>query len=313
MTSTPSRPNLPAIAGLVFWIGLLVWFSFWMGQQSFGWLPVQASSAAPLVDGLFSFETAVATFVFAGVVSVMAWVMLFNRAAKYDISDAEPIEGNTKLEIIWTVIPLLLVMGIAYYTIDVNRQIGLIGPMDHVHGDRLASDQQPASGAAVAPQAEIEVIARQWSWEFRYPGAAVSATELHLPLDRRVGLQLRSEDVIHGFYVPAFRLKQQVIPGRSIAFFLTPTREGRYRLRDSEYSGTWFAANQVDVVVQSETDYQDWLRRASRLPLQPGLSDASREYALRQSRTRPSGYATVVPAPPPMVNVPGSNTLPHDG
>jgi len=222
MTSTPSRPNLPAIAGLVFWIGLLVWFSFWMGQQSFGWLPVQASSAAPLVDGLFSFETAVATFVFAGVVSVMAWVMLFNRAAKYDISDAEPIEGNTKLEIIWTVIPLLLVMGIAYYTIDVNRQIGLIGPMDHVHGDRLASDQQPASGAAVAPQAEIEVIARQWSWEFRYPGAAVSATELHLPLDRRVGLQLRSEDVIHGFYVPAFRLKQQVIPGRSIAFSSHP-------------------------------------------------------------------------------------------
>ena len=308
MTSTPSRPGLPALIGLALWGGLLVGLSFWMGRQSYRWLPVQASSAAPLVDGLFSFETAVATFVFAGVVSVMAWVILFNRAAKYDVSDAEPIEGNTRLEIIWTVIPLVLVMAIAAYTINVNRQIGLIGPMEHVHGG-----SELAGAAAASPQAEIEVIARQWSWEFRYPTAGVSSTELHLPLDRRVGLQLRSEDVIHGFYVPAFRLKQQVIPGRLIPFFLTPTREGRYRLRDSEYSGTWFAANQADVVVQSEADYQGWLRSAAALPLQPGLSDAFLEYALRQSRSRTSGYATVAPAPPPMVNVPGSNTLPHDG
>ena len=307
MTSTPSRPGLPVLIGLALWGGLLVWLSLWMGHQSYRWLPVQASSAAPLVDGLFSFETALATFVFAGVVSVMAWVILFNRAAKYDVSDAEPIEGNTRLEIVWTVIPLVLVLAIAAYTIDVNRQIGLIGPMEHVHGGA-----EPA-GAAASPQAEIEVVARQWSWEFRYPAAGVSSTELHLPMDRRVGLQLRSEDVIHGFYVPAFRLKQQVIPGRLIPFFLTPTRAGRYRLRDSEYSGTWFAANQADVVVQSEADYQAWLRRAAALPLQPGLSDASRDYALRQSRGRTSGYATVAPASPPMVNVPGSNTLPHDG
>jgi cytochrome c oxidase subunit 2 len=308
MTTTPSRPGLPVLTGLAIWLGLLVWFSLWVGRQSYGWLPVQASSAAPLVDGLFSFETAVATFVFSGVVSVMVWVILFNRAAKYDVSDAEPIEGNTRLEIIWTVIPLVLVMAIAVYTIDVNRQIGLIGPMEHVH-DR----PEPVLAGGASPASEIEVISRQWSWEFRYPTAGVTSTELHLPIGRRVGLQLRSEDVIHGFYVPAFRLKQQVIPGRVIPFFITPTRLGRYRLRDSEYSGTWFAANQADVVVQSEDDYQSWLRRAASLPLQPGLSDASREYAIRQNRGRSSGYATVAPAPPPMVNVPGSNTLPHDG
>jgi cytochrome c oxidase subunit 2 len=307
-TTTPSRPGLPVLTGLAIWLGLLVWFSLWVGRQSYGWLPVQASSAAPLVDGLFSFETAVATFVFSGVVSVMVWVILFNRAAKYDVSDAEPIEGNTRLEIIWTVIPLVLVMAIAAYTIDVNRQIGLIGPMEHVHGR-----PEPASAGGASPASEIEVISRQWSWEFCYPTAGVTSTELHLPIGRRVGLQLRSEDVIHGFYVPAFRLKQQVIPGRVIPFFITPTRLGRYRLRDSEYSGTWFAANQADVVVQSEDDYQSWLRRAASLPLQPGLSDASREYAIRQNRGRSSGYATVAPAPPPMVNVPGSNTLPHDG
>ncbi len=310
MTASRSRPGLPALIGLALWIALLVWVSLWMGRQAFGWLPVQASSAAPLVDGLFSFETAVATFVFAGVVSVMLFVVLFNRAEKYDVSDAEPIEGNTRLEIIWTVIPLVMVMAIAAYAVQVNRQIGLIGPMEHVHaGDGAAG----TLAVSADPRAEIEVIARQWSWEFRYPSAGVSSTELHLPLDRRVGLQLTSSDVLHGFYVPAFRLKQQVIPGRSIPFFLTPTRVGRYRLRDSEYSGTWFAANQADVVVQNEADYQGWLRRAASLPLQPGLSDAAREYAQQQSRSRPAGYATVAPAPPPLVNVPGSNTLPHEG
>ncbi len=309
MTSTPQRFSLSRVIGLVLWLVLLTFLSVWMGAQVPRWLPVQASSAAPLVDGLFGFETAVATFVFVGVVSVMAWVVLFNRAEKYDMSDAQPIEGNTTLEIIWTVIPLLLVMGIAAYTIQVNREIGLIGPMDHAHGPVQAS----SAAAAPLPGGEVQVIARQWSWEFRYPVAGVSSTELHLPLGRRLGLQLESEDVIHGFYVPAFRLKQQVIPGRSITLFLTPTRAGRYRLRDSEYSGTWFAANQADVVVESEEAYQDWLRRASRLPLQPGLSDAAREYAQQLTGERPSGYATVEPAPPPLVNVPGSNTLPHDG
>jgi cytochrome c oxidase subunit 2 len=306
MTAAPSRSRLPRLLGLAAWAGVLLTLSVWMGRQASRWLPVQASSAAPLVDGLFSFETAVATFVFAGVASVLAWVVLFNRAEKYDISDGEPIEGNTTLEIVWTAIPLVLVVAIAVYAIDVNRQIGLIGPMEHIH---------PGAEAGMAtPETEIEVVARQWSWEFRYPVAGVSSTELHLPLGRRVGLNLLSEDVLHGFYVPAFRLKQQVIPGRSIPFFVTPTREGRYRLRDSEYSGTWFAANQADVVVQSEDDYQTWLRRGALLPQQPGLSDASREYALREDGSRRSGgYATVRPAPPPMVNVPGSNTLPHDG
>ena len=309
MTTTPQRFPLTRVIGLVLWLGLLILLSVWMGAQVPRWLPVPASSAAPLVDGLFGFETAVATFVFVGVVSVMVWVVLFNRAEKYDMSDAEPIEGNTTLEIIWTVIPLVLVMGIAAYTIQVNREIGLIGPMDHAHAPATAN----STAAAPPPGGEVQVIARQWSWEFRYPVAGVSSTELHLPLGRRLGLQLESEDVIHGFYVPAFRLKQQVIPGRSITLFLTPTRAGRYRLRDSEYSGTWFAANQADVVVESEEAYQDWLRRASRLPLQPGLSDAAREYAQQLSGDRPSGYATITPAPPPLVNVPGSNTLPHDG
>jgi cytochrome c oxidase subunit 2 len=273
-------------------------------------LPVQASTAAPLVDGLFSFETGIGTFVFGAVVSVMAWVLLKHRAEKYDESDAEPIEGNTRLEVIWTVIPFVLVMSIAVYAIRVNSSLGVLGPMEHIH---LANpiEEQGGYPADRLPIEQVEVIARQWSWEFRYPDANVSTTELHLPVDQPVTFRLVSDDVLHGFYIPAFRLKQDVIPGRAINFNLTPTREGRYRLRDSQFSGTWFAANQADVVVESADDYQAWLKNAARQPLQPGLSDAVSEYGERKQLKNP-GWATVPPAPPPQVNVPGSNTLPHD-
>jgi cytochrome c oxidase subunit 2 len=309
-SSSPRRLGPITLAALALWIGLLALISYWMAAQSYHWLPVQASNAAPLVDGLFSFETGLGTFVFLGVISVIAWVVLRHRAEKYDQSDAEPIEGNTKLEVIWTLIPLAIVMGIAIYAMRVNHELGVLGPMEHIHPHNAVEAQGGYPGDRL-PTESIEVIARQWSWEFRYPGSKVSSTELHLPVDESVTFRLTSDDVIHGFYIPAFRLKQDVIPGKAIDFTLTPTREGRYRLRDSQFSGTWFATNQADVVVQSADAYATWLKQAASQPLQGGLSDAVGEYADRQKQTHP-GWATVRPAPAPQVNVPGSNTLPHD-
>lgn len=311
MSPTPPAPiKAPALAALALVIGALGWLSWWMGQQAYHWLPVQASTAAPLVDGLFSFETAIGTFVFGGVSAVMLWVVVMHRGEKYDESDADPIEGNPRLEVIWTVIPLVLVMAIAVYAMRVNTSLGVLGPMEHIH-TQTPMEAQAGDAADRLLSEQIEVIARQWSWEFRYPKAGVSSTELHLPVDQPVSFRLVSEDVIHGFFIPAFRLKQDVIPGRAIQFNLTPTREGRYRLRDSQFSGTWFAANQADVVVEDAAGYQQWLKQSAALPLQNGLSDAVAQYQLRQQLKRP-GWSTVPPAPPPQVNVPGSNTLPHD-
>ncbi|MCX5944790.1 MAG: cytochrome c oxidase subunit II [Cyanobacteria bacterium] len=311
MTASPSSINRPAVIAVSLWVGVLIVISRWVGLQSYHWFPVQASNAAPLVDGLFSFETTIGTFVFLAVASVMGWVIVRHRAEKYDASDAEPIEGNTKLEIIWTAIPFVLVMAIAVYAMKVNTSLGVLGPMEHIHlAD--AKEQQGGYPGDLLPSETIEVVARQWSWEFRYPDTGVSSTELHLPLDQPVTFRLVSEDVLHGFYIPAFRLKQDVIPGRAINFNLTPIRVGRYRLRDSQFSGTWFAANQADVVVESVEAYQAWLKQAAGLPLQPGISDAVEEYELRLKQSPTPGWATVKPAPPPQVNVPGSNALPHD-
>jgi len=300
MTPTLPRPSRPPAAGLVLIAAGLVLnllISVVMARASHGWLPVPASSAAPYVDGLFALETGIGTFIFLGCLSVIGWTVLFNRAPRYDLVDGDPIEGNTRLEIVWTVLPFVLVMLIAAHTIRVNHTLATLGGKERLaeNGDTAAlTAKDLAAGATFGP---IEVIARQWSWEFVYPNG-VRSTELHLPLDRRADLRLISMDVLHSFYVPAFRLKQDLVPGSVIRYALTPTREGRYRLRD-------------DVVVQSQEAFTAWLEQAARNPLVPGLSPATTLYQERLSKGD-KGWATVKPAPPPLVNDPGTPDAPHE-
>lgn len=317
--------NRGAVVLVAVAVGLDAWISVWMARVSHQWLPVQASAAAPYVDDLFGLETGIGTFIFLGCAAVMAWTMLFNRAPKYDMEDGDPIEGNLRLEIAWTIIPLVIVMLIATHAIRVSGTLATLGPKQRVVGGEQALQLAqsgvalPAvalpAGAAAAASAEedygpIEVIGRQWSWEFIYPGG-VRSTELHLPVDRRVRFKLVSLDVLHGFYIPAFRLKQDLIPGSVLDYSLVPTREGRYRLRDSMFSGGYFAANQTDVVVESPERFRVWLAAAARQPLRPGFNAATDLYRLRLEKGD-RGWATVPPAPPPMVNVSADPSAPHE-
>jgi cytochrome c oxidase subunit 2 len=184
-------------------------------------------------------------------------------------------------------------MAIAWHAIRVSATLATLGGKQRVVGPEQAL--QVAAGGA------IQVIARQWSWEFVYPGGVRSA-ELHLPLDQPAEFELISLDVLHGFSVPAFRLKQDVIPGSVIRYRLTPTRIGRYRLRDSMFSGGYFAANQSDVVVESAADFDRWLQRAATQPLAPSWNGATELHRRRLERGD-RGWAVVPPAPPPLVNV----------
>ena len=269
--------------------------SVWLARASHGWLPVQASDAAPYVDDLFALETGIGCFIFLGCLAVLLWTVLLRRAPKYDLVDGDPIEGNTRLEVVWTLIPLLVVILISAHAINVNGTLDTLGGKQRVRGTDEALATAPSSGGT------IEVIARQWSWEFVYPSGVRSA-ELHLPCGERADLRLVSMDVLHGFYVPAFRLKQDLIPGSVIAYSFTPTREGRYRLRDSMFSGGYMAANQSDVVVESPASYGRWLEEAARQPLRPSRNDAAELYQ-RRIRSGDRGWATVPPAAPPLVNV----------
>ena len=284
--------------------------SLQIARASLRWLPVPASTAAPYVDQLFQLEVGIGAFIFLGCSGFILWAVLFNRAEKYDESDGLPIEGNTKLEITWTLIPLVIVMVLAYKAIHVSETLAALGPKTKYD---LEGGSNPASVEQLDPirnYGPIQVISRQWNWEFIYPNG-VRSSELHLPIDQRANFQLSSEDVIHGFYVPAFRLKQDIIPGSVISYSITPTREGRYRLRDSQFSGAYFSQNQTDVVVQSQEAFTAWLEQAARNPLVPGLSPATTLYQDRLSKGD-KGWATVKPAPPPLVNDPGTPDAPHD-
>jgi cytochrome c oxidase subunit II len=293
--------NIRAILALTVYLLFLVLASWWIGQQSYSWLPPQASVEAELVDNLFSFLVTLGAFIFLGVMGLVAYTIIFNRAGRYDYSDGPSIEGNITLEVVWTVIPILLVFWIAGYSYQTYKQMAIRGPMEmaHVHVPTLM--ESAYADSMTAPAEEIEVHAKQWSWVFRYPGQDITSTELHLPVDRRVKLAMDSEDVLHGFYVPAFRIKQDVIPGQTINFEFTPTRIGKYRLRDSEYSGTYFAAMQTDVVVESPEDYQQWLAFAAAQSPAPAYNRAEQEYRSAQ-KALVRGWKTIVPAPAPVVN-----------
>ena len=273
--------------------------SFWIGQQAYGWMPPQASAESVLVDNLFSFLVTIGAFIFLGVSAVLTYSVIFQQAGKYDTSDGPPIEGNITLEVVWTAIPLVLVLWIATYSFRIYDQMGILGPMEHVH-------MTAASTTSDAADQSIEVLARQWVWEFRYPEQNVISTELHLPNNQRATLRLKSEDVIHGFFIPAFRVKQDVIPGQEITFEFTPTREGKYRLRDSQYSGTYFAAMQADVVVESPEAHQQWLAQAAAQTPMVAYNEAFEDYSKVTEKGFSSGWKTVPPAPPPLVNYSGS-------
>lgn len=281
---------------------VLLIISIWMGQVSYSWFPPQASAEAILIDNLFSVLTGIGTFIFLGVTVAIIYNIIVHRVGRYDRSDGPSIEGNTKLEIIWTVIPLFTVFFIAAFSYQTYDKMDLHGPTEIAHLPHVIESAYADIETTTQPMTDVEVDSQQWAWVFRYPAKNITSTELHLPVNQRAHFILRSRDVLHGFYIPAFRVKQDIIPGKTIDFEFTPILEGKYRLRDSQYSGTYFAAMQTDVVVESPEDYDNWLNQAAKQPPTPAPNQAASEYAQRQQRSAIAAWQTVVPAPAPMVN-----------
>ena len=299
---------------VAFVIGIVL-SSHWLGQQAYGWLAPAASLEAEEVGHLFSFLVTLASIVFLGVVGMMLYSVLVYRASGGDRADGPAIRGNVRIEITWTVIPVLLVIWIASYSFTIYQRMAILGslPLTHLHllpgqaaHAQALDPRQPVPLQAHAQP--IEVIARQWNWTFRYPDQNVSSTELHLPINQRAHLLLTSEDVLHGFYVPNFRIKQDIVPNRTIELSFTPSREGTYRLQDSQFSGTYFALMQADVVVESAEAHGRWLQDAARNTPGARPDPATSEHT--QPRTPPlpmrSNWPTVRPAEPPLVHHQGS-------
>jgi cytochrome c oxidase subunit 2 len=215
-----------------------------LGLQSVRLLPVAASAQAGPIDGLFRLHFILIIFLFSLIVGLMVYSLVVFRRKKDDLTDGPHMEGNTTLEIAWTIIPLLVVLAVSFIGSRVLAQVN-------------QADPKPL---------HVNVYAQQWSWRFEYPEDGISSDTLYLPVDRQVVLRMISADVIHSFWVPEFRVKQDVLPGgegmvRELR--INPNLIGDYKVRCAEVCGTRHAFMEQDVKVVSESDFNAWLEESS--------------------------------------------------
>ena len=204
------------------------------------WLPKSASDEAGRIDFVFWFVTGICIFVFAIVAAVSVLAVVKFRAKPDDDSDGPPIHGHTGLEILWTAVPTLLVTAIAIVSAIV-----------------LAKDD-----AAGANPLRVNVYAQQFFWSYSYPGYGNKESAiLRLPVDRSIVLRMTAKDVIHSFWVPEFRQKQDVVPGIHPTLHITPNKVGTYPVVCTELCGLGHGLMRSRVIVMEPEAFERWATR----------------------------------------------------
>ena len=221
----------------------------YVGLDAKGLMPIQASEQAVGIDWMWNMEVIAISFLFAVIVAPMLYSFIVFRRREGDTTDAEHVEGNTTLEIIWSIVPLFLVVIYAY--------LGAVNLADTLRADPNAM--------------VVKVTGVQWSWSFEYPpldGVTVVSEELHVPVGKQVLLQMTSNDVIHAFWVPEFRVKQDVVPGRITELRITPTQNGNYMVRCAELCGTSHYDMEKPVIVSSQEEFDTWMNEQREIAIE---------------------------------------------
>ena len=240
------------------------------------WIPLQGSEQAERVDTLMWFVVWACVVIFTLVATVLVYSAWKFRAPPGDESDGPPIHGNTKLEIVWTIVPTLLlaVMAVwAYLVLSDNEALAT---------DRLV----------------VNVTAQQFEWSYQYPDGAVGSGDLRVPVDRQIQLRMRSEDVIHDFYVVEFRVKQDVVPGITTNLIFDTTRIGTYQVVCAELCGAGHGLMRSRVIVMEQAAFDDWLAQAKRKVAAQKAAGAQPTGA-EPTTTAPSGTTTAPAEPAP--------------
>jgi cytochrome c oxidase subunit II len=209
----------------------------WSGTPLF---PQQASTMAARVDALYFFLIAVSTFFSALIAGLIVYYAVKYRRRSPDAIGAT-IHGGLLLELTWTIVPLMISMVIFVWGASVF--FAMSRPPDET--------------------LNIYVVGKQWMWKFQHLDGQREINELHVPVGRAVKLIMTSEDVIHDVFVPAFRIKADVLPGRYTNIWFQATTPGRYHLFCAEYCGTRHSGMTGEVVVMQPTEYQAWLSGGS--------------------------------------------------
>lgn len=209
-----------------------------LAQTSGGTLvfPEQGSDFASAVDWLFYAITGISAFFFILIVLVMSYfVVRYRRRPGHEVEQSP--SHNTPLEIVWSVLPGFILLGI------------------FAAGFKIFLDIRRVPDGAY----EIKVSARKWSWAFEYSNGLV-IEDLHVPTGRPIRLMMSSQDVIHSLFVPAFRVKQDLVPGRYSELWFNATKPGTFRLYCAEYCGQKHSSMVADVIVHEPADFDLWLR-----------------------------------------------------
>lgn len=250
-------------------------------------LPVGASSNAPTYDSLFQVLLTISTTLFLGIAIVLAYSLIRFRRKPADTADGIPLEGNLPLEIVWTAIPAIVILFVGIYSYDIYDRMGGMTPLHHSmddHAEMLAdfdkssasqaSDSSgqriwggigpaiPAAESGSQPMAQplaVDVTAMQFAFIFQYPDDGITAGELHVPTGQPIQLHMEARDVIHAFWVPEFRLKQDIIPGQPTELSFTATRPGNYPLICAELCGPYHGGMRTRVIVHDPDDYSSWV------------------------------------------------------
>ncbi|MBI4761131.1 MAG: cytochrome c oxidase subunit II [Chloroflexota bacterium] len=231
----------------------------YVGLNSAGLMPVPASAQAGPIDWLWDVQVKAMSFLFALIVVPMLYSLLVFRRKKGDTTDAVHVEGNTTLEIAWTIIPLFVVLGMAY-----------------IGAQNLGEIRRADPNAMV-----VNVTGFQWGWSFEYPDYGITSKELYLPVNKQVLLKMTSRDVIHSFWVPEFRVKQDLVPGRITELRITPTMLGdTYKVRCAEICGTSHAYMEQPVIVVEKVAFDAWVAEQQALAAGAGQTPEGRGLAL---------------------------------
>jgi cytochrome c oxidase subunit II len=203
-----------------------------------GLFPVQASAEALIIDQLLNIHLLLISFLFSLIMVVMGYSLVVFRHRKGQPEEGVNFSNNTSLEAAWTIIPLGIVIGLSYF-----------GAID------LADILKPAADPLV-----VNVTASQWDWSFQYPATGVTSPSLNLPINKQTLLRMTSKDVIHGFYVPEFRLQQDILPGAAFVKELrfTPNRLGKYEVLCNQLCGGAHAYMTAFVNVMTQEDFDNW-------------------------------------------------------
>ena len=200
-------------------------------------LPPLASVQGVIIDWLFDLHLKLIAFLFALVIVFMLYSIVAFRRKAGESGDGMYIHGNVTLEIVWTVVPLIVVVIMGYLGVVTLRDVT----------------------AASADEMVIEVTSTQWKWTFDYPQQGLTSTDLVLPVNRSVRFDVTATDVIHSFWVPEFRVKQDAVPGAVNVLRVTPNVIGNYKVRCAELCGLGHAVMLADVRVVSSADFNAWI------------------------------------------------------